>query len=395
MAVDVLAGHATAAEPALLQVAYQWAHVAAAGFWVGGLAAVLLVVRDIAPEERHAAARRFSVVAGFAIAIVAVTGAVRAIAEVGTLGALVSTDYGRILVIKSVLIVVLASLGATNHFWSVPVAGEHFSRLRRVGITELTVSIAAIALTAALVDLVPPVSVGGTPGPGVRPVVVSGTDAATGTRVRLVVTPGAAGTNEFAAAVTGGAGTPVDVSGVSLHFELTSTPGAVASDRSLARTGTGSFTGTGGDLSIDGIWRVTAAVTTASGHVSVPLVVPTVVADEAVDVNTSPGVPTIHVVHLTGGLTAQIYLDPETAGKTEAHATFFDGAGTELPVQSATIAIAPAAGPGQILEGRQLEPGHFVADVELPAGPLVVDVVGPDPATGAPIHVHLSMTVQP
>ena len=396
MAVDVFAGHAAAVDPPALQLVFQWFHIAAAGFWIGGLAALLLAVRGADPEERHGGARRFSLVAGFAIAVVAVTGALRAIAEVGTLDALLSTDYGRIVILKSIVIVGLALLGTTNHFWSVPVAGERFGRLRRIGTTELTVAMVALALSAALVDLAPPISIGAATAAPAQPIVVTGNDFGTSVRVRLVVTPGAPGSNAFEAAVTDfDTGAGVDASAVSLRFQLASSSSVGPSTLDLDRVSTGSYRASGTNLSIDGIWQLTATVTTASGAVEVPLVLATEVAAQPVDVNASPGVPTIYVVHLPDGRTVQIYLDPETAGKTELHATFFDAAGTELPVAAATMAVVPASGPSQVVTTRQLEPGHYVADIEVPAGPLVVDVVGPDPTSGAPIHVHLSITVQP
>jgi len=396
MAIDVLAGHAAAIDPPILQLLFQWFHVAAAGFWVGGLAALLLSIRDATPEVRAAGARWFSLVAGFAIAIVAVTGALRAIAEVGTLDALLSTDYGRIVILKSVVIVVLAGLGTANHFLSVPVAGERFARLRGIGTTELTVAMVAIALTAVLVDLAPPISAGAQTAAPAAPILVTGNDFGTSVRVRLVVAPGSPGANTFEAAVTDfDTQAPVDASAVSLRFQLASAAGVGPSTLDLDRVAPGSYKGTGTNLSIDGIWTVTATVTSAAGAVEVPLVISTHVASQPVDVNQSPGVPTIYVVHLGDGRTVQVYLDPETAGKTELHATFFDAAGTELPVNAATMAIQPSSGPAQVVTTRQLEPGHYVADIEVSAGPLLVDAVGPDPATGAPIHVHLSITVQP
>jgi copper transport protein len=396
MAVDVLGGHAAAVEPAVFQMAFQWLHVAAAGFWVGGLAALLLALREASPDERAVGARRFSQVAGFGIAIVAVTGILRAVAEVGTLQALFATDYGWLIVAKSALLVVLAFLGATNHFWSVPAAGRTLSRLRRVGTTEVSVAILALVLSSFLVDLAPPVSVGAAQPATAAPIVAFGNDFGTSVRVRLVVTPGTAGTNDFAAAVTDyDTRAPVDASAVELRFEIASASGVGPSTLDLTRTGPGSFDASGGNLSIDGIWRITATVTAPSGAVEVPLVAASVVASQPVDRNSSPGVPTIYVVHLADGRTMQVYLDPEKAGQAELHATFFDAAGTELPVASATIAIAQPGGPAELPTPRQLEPGHFVSDVDVAAGDLAVDVVGPDPATGAPIHVHLTISVPP
>jgi copper transport protein len=395
MAIDVLGGHAGAVAPAPLQLAFQWLHVAAAGFWVGGLAALLIALKGAPPEVRGAGARRFSLIAGFAIALVAVTGALRAIAEVGTFDALFGTDYGRLIIAKSALIVVLALLGATNHFWSVPAAGRTLLRLRRVGTTELSVAMVAVMLSAFLVDLAPPVSSGTSAAPPEQPIVVSGSDAGTSVRVRLVVTPGAAGTNDFAAAVTDyDTKQPVDAASVSLRFELVSASGVGPSTLDMTRTGTGAFDAPGGNLSIDGIWRITATVAAPAGAVEVPLITATDIPAQTIDVSPTAGLPTIYVVHLADGKTMQVYLDPETAGKDELHATFFDAAGNELPVETAAIAIVQA-GATSLPIPRQLEPGHFVADVDVAAGDLDIDVAGPDPTATAPLHVHLSIPVQP
>jgi copper transport protein len=395
MAVDVLGGHAGAVSPAPLQLAFQWLHVSAAGFWVGGLASLLVALRNAPPDVRSAGARRFSLTAGFAIALVAVTGVLRAIAEVGTFEALFGTDYGRLIIVKSGLIVVLALLGATNHFWSVPAAGRTLLRLRRVGTTELSVAMVAVMLSAFLVDLAPPVSSGTNAAPPAPPIVVSGSDAGTSVRVRLVVTPGTAGTNDFAAAVTDfDTKQPVDAASVSLRFELVSASGVGPSTLDLTRTGIGAFDAPGGNLSIDGIWRVTATVAAPAGAVEVPLITSTEIPAQTIDVSPTAGLPTIYIVHLADGKTVQVYLDPEHAGQDELHATFFDAAGTELPVKTAAMAMVQSA-VSSLPILRQLEPGHYVADVDVAAGDLDVDVVGPDPTTNAPLHVHLSIPVQP
>lgn len=396
MAADVISGHAGAVEPAPLQLAFQWLHVAAVGFWIGGLAALLLALRDASPEERGTGARRFSLLAGFAIAIVAVTGALRAIAEVGTFDALLTTDYGKLVIAKSALIVVLALLGATNHFWSVPAASRTFVRIRRLGTIEVSVAILVLVLSSFLVDLAPPVSSGTAATPPAPPLVLNGSDFGTSVRLRLVVSPGTPGTNTFSAAVSDyDTKAPVDATSIALGFHLASQTGVGDSTLDLTRTGAGTFEASGGNLSIDGIYEVTATIQEASGAVEVHLVAPTGIAPQPVDLNASPGVPTISIVHLSNGGTVQVYLDPDTAGRDELHATFFDAAGTELPVASVAMAIVTPAGLGALLQPRQLEPGHYVSTVEVDAGDLAVDVVGPDPTSGAPIHVHLSVTVQP
>jgi copper transport protein len=156
MLVDVLDGHAASGSLAVLEVAAEWAHVLAVGVWMGGLAALLLGVRGLPSEDKARAVRRFSSAAGISIAVVAVTGFVRAVAEVGSLDALFTTDYGRLILIKTALFAVLAGLGAFNRFFSVPLAARALTRLRRVGRVEVAVGAVVVLAAAFLVNGTPP-----------------------------------------------------------------------------------------------------------------------------------------------------------------------------------------------------------------------------------------------
>jgi hypothetical protein len=214
-------------------------------------------------------------------------------------------------------------------------------------------------------------------------------------RVVLVVSPGAPGTSTFTAAITDyDTQAPVSAPETALRFDLASQSGVGSSTLDLPATGRGAFSASGANLSIDGIWKVTAQVSGPAGAVEVPLALATVVPTQSVDVAASSGAPTIDTVHLGAGLAVQLYLDPGVAGQNDLHATFFDAAGAELPVASATFLTTPAGGPGSIVSGRELEPGHFVTSIPVDAGALTVDVVGPNPAGGT-LHAHLIMQVQP
>ncbi len=103
-------------------------HVAATGLWVGGLAAFL-----IAPD------RRFGRVAALLFAVIASSGLLLAVAHIGLLDALITTDYGRVLMIK-ILIVGVA----------VTMALLHRRRL------ELGVLLAVLGAAALLAALPPP-----------------------------------------------------------------------------------------------------------------------------------------------------------------------------------------------------------------------------------------------
>ena len=125
MFVHALAGHAASQSPVrLLNVTDQWLHMLAAGVWAGGLVWLLLGLRNLDGAARAAAVRRFSQLAFAAVAVIAVTGVLRAVPEVGSLGALVLTSFGVTLLIKSSLFVVLMAIAWRNRYRLVPrVAG--------------------------------------------------------------------------------------------------------------------------------------------------------------------------------------------------------------------------------------------------------------------------------
>ena len=139
---------------------------------------------------------------------------------------------------------------------------------------------------------------------------------------------------------------------------------------------------------------MTAIVTVPGGAVAVPLVLATKVADQPVEQLVSPGLPTIYSVRLGAIGMAQVYLDPGGPGQNELHVTFFDAAGNEQRIGSATMAMFPAGAAGSILMERMLEPGHFVATVDAVAGPLTVDVVTPLPAARGEGQIHLHVTIE-
>lgn len=395
LTIDVAAGHAASEASGPVGLVAQWVHVVAAGLWIGGLLALLLTVRGEPSAEKAQAVRRFSTWAAPWIGLVAVTGVVRAIQEVGSISALFEDAYGQLVILKSGLLLTLALLGATNRWWSVPAAGRTLARLRRIGTVELGVATIAFVAAAALVNGVPPVSIGAAAAAGAQPVVATGADAGTSVKVRLAVTPGLAGSNTFDLVATDyDSGGPVGTASASLRFSLASRTGVGDSTLVLQPTSgaAGTFSAAGANLSVDGIWKVTATIGQGATAVEVPFVVATTIGALPVDVLPGQGVPTIYTVHLLDGTSAQLYLDPGSAGKDELHITYFDAAGTERPITTATMALT--SGPGQLLAPRLLEPGHFVADVTVEAGELPVDVVGLD-AAGAQVHVHATLEVSP
>ena len=393
MVVDVSFSHAGAGSQPLLDGAVQWLHLVAAGAWVGGLTALLVWLHYRTADESAAdVARRFSLLATVSIALVVVTGVVRAIDEIGTLDALFGTLFGLLVIGKSALLVVLAALGALNHFRHVPRGVGGLGPLRKVGRVEIGVAAVVVLLTSALVNVAPPAETATATSP--QEVTVSGSDFGTTVRVALTVTPGTAGVDTFVTDVRDyNSGGPAGATAVTLRFALPAVPQVAQSRLDLANQPDGTFSARGTNLSIDGTWRVTAVVTTASNIVEVPLDVTTRIVRQQVDVNRQSGLPTIYIVHLDAGGTVQMYLDPGTPGANELHATFFDPQGNELPVTSATMSIGPEGQAGTPLAPRILEPGHFVSDTSLQSGTYLATVIGTSPSGSGSLVAHADMDV--
>ena len=395
MLVDVLNGHAASGPSWWLQVGVQWVHIGAVGIWVGGLAALLVAVRGLPTEEKARSVRIFSTWAGLGLGAVIGTGFLRALSEVQTIGALFGTSFGIVVILKTVGLGFLALLGATNRFFNVPAAARSLRGLRRVGSVELAIGAGVLAATAVLANLAPPSALGTIPEPAQLPMAAVGSDFGTSVKLSLLVQPGAPGFNQFSATATDyDAGSPLAATSVALRFQLASRSGVGASTLDLPETDSGRFSARGGNLSLDGIWNITATVVGPAGSVEVPLVLATRVGAQPVDVNATPGVPTIYTVHLPDHSTVQVYLDPGGAGSNALHVTFFDPQGNELPVPSATIAVTPDGAAGSVISPRLLEPGHFTAELAVPAGPLSIDIIGQVPG-GEPLHAHLEFKVEP
>src|SRR5258707_1801626 len=114
-------GHAETQSPVrLLNVTDQWLHMVAAGGWAGGLVWLLLGLRGLDGPARASAVRRFSQLAFAAVAVIAVTGVLRAVPEVGSLGALTSTSFGVALLVKTGLFLALTGIAWRNRYRLAP-----------------------------------------------------------------------------------------------------------------------------------------------------------------------------------------------------------------------------------------------------------------------------------
>ncbi|HVA31461.1 MAG TPA: CopD family protein, partial [Gaiellaceae bacterium] len=149
-----LSGHALdRGQPRVLSALADFAHMASASVWLGGLLALVYVVPRATSDGmvRRAVARRFSSIALAAIVLVGATGVARALTELSTVHQVWSTSYGRALVAKTVLFVPLFGVGRLNRAL---LAGA-FARLRRSVLVEIAVILGIVVAVAILTELRP------------------------------------------------------------------------------------------------------------------------------------------------------------------------------------------------------------------------------------------------
>jgi nitrogen fixation protein FixH len=225
-------------------------------------------------------------------------------------------------------------------------------------------------VTGVLTQLPPASSVASAARPAAQPrVVVVGSDFATSVRVRLVVTPGAVGPNAFAAQVTDfDSRRPVDATRVSLRFSLPGRPelGTPVLELSKVRSGLWAVRGT--VISMDGQWDVSVLVQSGSASVEVPLSFTPRLPPQQIKVSRVPGQPTLYTIELAGGASLQAYVDPGKAGDNVVHFTFFNAAGNEEPIASASATAVTPSGSAEILPLVRFDSGHFVSNTKLESG---------------------------
>ena len=198
--VPGLSGHAGDPGRGVAAIAVDAVHVAAAAVWIGGLGQLVLVTphatRGLVDGERDRVRRavlgRFSTIALGSVGVIALSGAVRALWEVGSIPEIWTTGYGRTLVVKSALFAGLIGLGYRNRR-----ALDRFGAVRRRAVAELLLLAGVLGAVSLLTDL-PPANA-----PGLAAAAPAGprggpAQLTLARGVRLAVWPGRAGAN-FAA----------------------------------------------------------------------------------------------------------------------------------------------------------------------------------------------------
>jgi copper transport protein len=108
-------GHGTTGRWAGIGFLATVVHLGGMAVWLGGLSLLLVgVLREPDPGGALQRVRRFSPIAFGAVMVIIASGVVQAYRQVGSLDGLRSTDYGRLLLVKTAVVVVLVAVG----WWS-------------------------------------------------------------------------------------------------------------------------------------------------------------------------------------------------------------------------------------------------------------------------------------
>jgi copper transport protein len=155
-----LSGHSAAdAGSSWLSQLADWAHLAAASLWVGGLVQLAFVVWPLEPELRRHAFLRFSRLATVLIVVILSAGVYLSILRLPRLDDLWTERYGQVLLVKLALVSLALLWGAAHHFLVRPAlerGAPLFARLPRSLAGESAVGMAILLAAAVLVDSKPP-----------------------------------------------------------------------------------------------------------------------------------------------------------------------------------------------------------------------------------------------
>jgi len=184
MLTTTLNSHAAASENALILIPADLAHMVSAGFWVGGLASLVLVLptglKALMPgsgdRTRLLAALipNFSFVAILSVAVLLTSGSLQAAFQLGSVDAFFNGNYGKSLLVKIILLIPLLGLGA-YHLLVVSPKMRQFTRrkggedkagsaeagalqrtFRRTVIIEFGISVVLLVAVGSLTSFSPP-----------------------------------------------------------------------------------------------------------------------------------------------------------------------------------------------------------------------------------------------
>ncbi len=274
-----------AAQPAgrAAAIAADWLHLIAASVWVGGLLALLvgLILLRRGETERWRevyalAIPRFSTLAIASVAILALTGLYSAWLQVGNVEALRVTEYGRALLVKLALVLVLLELGAINLLVIGPRLRRSVDAPKHFGYTVLAEAVLGVAvlLVVGVLTSLPPA----------RDALAAGSGRASfhfaegEVHASLQISPGAVGVNRYTVDLALVGQDIPDGTQVLLRVRPPGNLEGVREIKLARHPGTSGqrarFEANGSELSVVGAWKLELIVrrpNAADWRVSVPL----------------------------------------------------------------------------------------------------------------------------
>lgn len=314
-AMPGLGGHASSGPLVLIALPADTLHVAGVSAWLGGL---VVLFAGLLPGANEATLRttvpRYSQLALVSVSVIVATGVFQGFRQVNRFGALLDTDYGRLLLVKVCVFLVLmvaaaVSRDAVNRRWRIPedaldpgpatrapvvaavggggslpaappaegepefpegyVLSEPTAeqRLRRSLLVEMLISAVILAVTALLVNAAPARELEG--GPFVKTV------PAETLSFDVTITPAQRGSNEMHLFTLGEDGLTTDPTEVTA--ELSQPDNDIAPiDLELIRLAPGHYTSRGFTVPFAGDWELTlkavvGEVDSESARITVPI----------------------------------------------------------------------------------------------------------------------------
>jgi copper transport protein len=256
-----LAGHTRAAGPEVLVVGADALHLLAGSVWLGGLAGLALTLPALAAHGSAAAGTlaRFSTAAAGVLAALVVTGALLTWRILGSWSALTGTGYGRLLLTKIALVLVVLVIAAWNRWSLLPRLQQATRRadrqtsarpVVRATAVEGVILLAALLVTGFLVDTSPEAE-------PVRPAAAAGSGPRTTTlgdiRVEAGLAPLRRGSNTVTLRLRSAAGEPAE--GVAPPIVRLSSDRAALGEVPLKQVSPGFYTAQV-TLPAGGTWRM-------------------------------------------------------------------------------------------------------------------------------------------
>lgn len=187
-------GHASTASPQWLTRPALFLHGVAVAYWIGALMPLAAMARRRS-DDLPRALRRFSAIAIPLVGLLALSGLLLSVIQLGSPRALIETPYGILLSIKLVLVTLLLGLAALNRFWLTPLVTANDANTRpllRSLLLECALVVCILAVVAGWRFTPPPRA---SIAPAAAPLSVHiHTDAA---MFQVLVSPGKVGSNDF------------------------------------------------------------------------------------------------------------------------------------------------------------------------------------------------------